>query len=88
MNSYNSRFDQGCPLSSHVGMKKSLFSCWFKPKSPAPKAAKLTPEDIRRKLADYKRREGPVAFSGEHLYQVEEVEGQERPTVKSEAESA
>ena len=69
-------------------MKKSIFSRWFKRNSASNKAQKLTPDDIRRKLADYQRREGPVAFGETHLYQVEEVESQEQAPEKPDTENA
>lgn len=74
MNSYNSGFGQGCPLSSLADMKKSLFSRLFKRNVGNANSGRLTPDDIRRKLAAYEKQEGPAVFGGAQLYTVEEVD--------------
>ena len=74
LNSYNSPFGIGCPLSSLAYMKKSFLSRWFYRKSDKSRSGRLTPDDIRRKLATYEKQEGPAVFGGAQLYRVEEVE--------------
>lgn len=59
-------------------MKESLFTRWFKRKSRTRRDGPLTPDDIRRKLSDYQKQDGPAVFGGAQLYRVEEVDDQDK----------
>ena len=51
----------------------SLFTRFFSrhPKPPSERRS-LSPEDIRRKLKDYRKTDGPADFGSAQLYRVEE----------------
>lgn len=61
-------------------MKKSILSRLFQRKRRPADGGRLTPDDIRRKLAAYEKQEGPAVFGGAQLYSVEEVDQSERAT--------
>ncbi len=63
-------------------MKKWLTSQFRKlrRKPDAPQKVVATPEDIRKKLLNYQRTEGPANFGSAGLYHVNEVARDELPT--------
>jgi len=68
-------------------MKMSLFTRFFSrhPKPHSERGGSLSPEDIRRKLKDYRKTDGRADFGSAQLYRVEEdsLEGGQAPKHES-----
>ena len=62
-------------------MKKTFFSRFqrSKGKNKAPERVVATPDDIRKKLENYQRKDGPANFGNAGLYHVNEVDQEDSP---------
>ena len=66
-------------------MKKSVFSRFFRSKArkKQPEKPVATPEDVQKKLADYRSKEGPASFTSAAVYFVNELESHDEESLRA-----